>query len=258
MARYLILSLSLLLLPACGGKEGNKDPSAQEKPTANTGSKKVWDPSLGTGGIKGVVKFDGDAPKRRAIDMSKEDHCAANKVTDESIIVNDNGTLANCVVWIKKGLDSWSFPEPTEPAVLNQEGCQYKPHILVVRVNQTLKIKNFDPMMHNIHMSPKKNRKIGGPLNWSQKQGQEDSRRFKRKEMVRLICDVHTWMRAYIAVVDSPFAAITGSDGSFELKNVPHGEYTIEVWHEVFGKKKQVVTVTDNKIESIEFSFKED
>jgi uncharacterized protein (DUF2141 family) len=120
-------------------------------------------------------------------------------------------------------------------------------------VGQKLIIRNGDDTMHNIHATGT----LNPEFNFSQaKQGQENEKVFNCEEiMVPLKCDVHGWMNSYIGVLRHPFFAVTGEDGSFEIKGLPPGEYTVEAWHEKFGAQEQVVKVEPKGSAAIEFKF---
>ena len=124
---------------------------------------------------------------------------------------------------------------------LEQKGCMYEPHVVGVMTNQEIEIINDDPTNHNIHPLPKANQE------WNESQppkGDSKMKRFAREEvMIAVKCNVHPWMRSYIGVVGHPFFAVTGEDGSFSIKGLPPGKYTLQVWHEKLGKSTQKVTV---------------
>lgn len=171
----------------------------------------------------------------------------------ENVEVNDNGTLANVFVYVKSGLEGKTFATPSEKVVLDQKNCRYHPHILGVQTNQIIIIRNSDDLLHNIHPMPKNSRgfNVGQP-----KQGMETEKSFPAAEiMVPVSCDVHGWMSAYIGVVDHPYFAVTGSDGSFSLPNLPPGEYTIEAWHEQYGTQEMKVTVGEKQQVTADFTF---
>ncbi|MFQ5506177.1 MAG: carboxypeptidase regulatory-like domain-containing protein [Planctomycetota bacterium] len=255
MARQLVFLVLLLLVFACGEK------TAPEEDQGGTGAtsraQRTWDAALATATISGVVKLEGTPPPRRPIDMSQEAHCAEHQegeVLSEDVIVNPDGTLRNVFVWIKEGLGGYKFPVPEEPVVLDQLNCQYVPHVVGVRAKQELKIHNSDPVMHNIRATPKRNKKF----NFSQhSKGQEDSRTFPRREIpIKVKCDVHGWMGAYLCVVENPFFQVTGDGGIFELGKLPPGTYTVAAWHELYGEKTRSLTVGDTETKKVEFRFK--
>ena len=151
------------------------------------------------------------------------------------------GKLANVFVYVKDGLPQGNFAVPTEPVVLDQKGCRYNPHILGIMAGQPLKITNTDTADHNIHDMPSNN----PPFNESQMPTDKPViKKFPNVEMmIPVQCNQHPWMRAYINVMSHPYFAVSGPDGSFEIKNLPPGEYTIAAVHERFGEQTMKVKV---------------
>jgi len=206
--------------------------------------------------VSGVIKFTG-AATRKVVDMSNEPACvAAHKgpVRDESVMVNRGGTLANVFVYIKTGLEGKKFPVPTAPVIIDQRGCWFTPHVLGIQVGQLLNVTNSDPVTHNIHPLAEVNRE------WNHSQGQGDpplERKFLKPEvLIRVKCNIHSWMHAFIGVVGSPYYAVTGADGSFSIPNLPPGEYTLEAVQEKLGAQDQKITVTPKGVVTAEFTFK--
>jgi plastocyanin len=146
----------------------------------------------------------------------------------QTIVVKDGG-LAHAFVYLKSGVTG-SYPPPTTPVLLDQQGCTYHPHIIGVQVGQDITIRNSDDTLHNIHPRPT----VNTEFNIGQaRKGMEATRKFDKEEvMIPVGCDVHPWMRSYISVVNHPFFAVTNEDGTYEIKNVPPGEYEVEVYHE--------------------------
>ena len=260
MKNYLSLPLLwILLMIGCGGGE---DPKVSSDPVADDPVEEMDESAKGakpaaaaTATIKGAVEFEGKAPRRRKLDMGAEPFCESHKdknLRDESVVVNDDGTLRNVFVWIKKGVKG-KYPVPSSPVVIKQVNCQYVPHVTGVRVGQPLIIENNDPLMHNVHGLGKRNKEF----NYAQsKKGMKNEEIFRRPEvMLELKCDVHGWMGAYLGIVRHPFFAVTGDGGTFELGKLPPGDYTIQAVHEVYGKKTQDVTVGDNETKDISFTF---
>ncbi len=272
MDKRLVLVLTLLVpLLGCGGEEGGGQagpPSGAEAPAADAGSAtepaagggKAFDPAMGTATVKGTVKFVGKPPQARAIDMEGADaKCAelhgGERLKPDTVVVNDNGTLRNVFVWVTKGAEGWSFPAPKGDAVLNQKGCIYEPHVQGMRVGQTLAVKTVDPTAHNVHGYGKANRSF----NRSQPPGAADvvmtMKRDEASPPMKVKCDIHPWMNAFIAVVPHPFYAVTGADGSFELAKLPPGTYTIQAWHEQYDTIEQTVTIGDNETSTLDFTY---
>lgn len=244
----------IVLVAACGGG-GESGGGASNGGGSSGGEGAVVDPAT-AGSISGKVTFTGTAPEPDIIDMGAEPACAGAYTEGpftENVVVNDNGTLANVFVYVKAGLEGMTFPTPSEKVVLDQKNCHYVPHVLGVQTNQTIIIRNNDDLLHNIHPEPVNSRgfNVGQP-----KQGMETERSFSAAEiMVPVACDVHGWMSAYIGVVDHPYFAVTGNDGTFELPNLPPGEYTIEAWHEEYGTQEMNVTVGETESVTADFSY---
>jgi len=189
--------------------------------------------------------------------MSEEAACKAKYPTTptaETVIVNANGTLANVFVYVKAGLPAAAtYPVPATPVVLDQNGCRYHPHVLGVMVGQNFEIQNSDPVLHNIKAKALKNR----PFNVSQPSaGMKTMRTFAAPEvMVALECNVHGWMNAFLGVLPHPFYAVSGADGSFSIKGLPPGTYTIEAWHEKYGTQTATVTIAGAAPKTQDFTF---
>jgi hypothetical protein len=240
-----ILAVAVVLTVACGGGEGGSE-SGGDSGTAAAAP-------LGSGSIVGAVSFTGTAPANPALDMSEEAECAA-KYSDgpvDPVVMVSDGKLGNVFVRVTSGLPAGPYP-PGGKAVIDQDGCLYKPRVVGVMVGQDLEIKNSDPLLHNIKSAPTENR----PFNISQPRVMSTTRSFRTPEvMVPLQCDVHGWMKAYVGVVEHPYFAVSGADGSFTISGLPDGTYTIEAWHETLGTQTAEVTVSGGGAASAEFSF---
>jgi hypothetical protein len=216
----------------------------------------IAQPVLAGGGVKATAKYDGERPKRTVLKMDADQYCAkANekKVGSEEAIVNKDGTVRNVIVYVKEGLGEAEFEAPSEKAELNQQGCMYHPHVQSVRTKQPMIVKNSDATLHNIHSFAEKQK----AFNFAQpKQGDEKEVSFAREEFVKVKCDVHPWMSAYVGVFAHPFHAVTGKEGNCEVAELPAGEYTVAAWHETFGEVEQKVTVKDGEAAEVEFVFK--
>lgn len=197
------------------------------------------------------MKFIGTAPKRAQI-ANKPCHEGAQALLDETVVVNENGMLANVLVYLADA--PASDGSKREPALLDQKDCRYVPHVVGVQVGQTLRIKSSDPTLHNVHYIPSRNR----PANFGLTQvGAEKAVTFDAAEFVRVKCDVHPWMTAYIGVFDSPFFGATDeTDGAFEIARVPAGTFRLVAWHEQYGNVEQSVTVKENEVVDVTFEYK--
>jgi len=210
------------------------------------------------GSVTGTVKFVGDAPAMRPIDMGADPICKmkheGQQPTNDALVLGDGNTMGNIFVRVTKGLPAGqTFPAPAEPAVLTQEGCIYTPHVLVVRLGQVLKVKNPDGTMHNVNGLAVKNKAFnrGMPKNLEEIEVQFD----QVEDMFPIKCDVHPWMRSYCAVVDHPFFDVTAKDGAFTIEGLPAGTYTVEAWHEKLGVQTAEVTVPAEGAATQDFTF---
>ena len=222
----------------------------------------------GPGVVTGAVTFEGEPPGRVVVRMGGDPMCVprhpftmpGRNITatlSEATIVNEKGGIANVFVYVRDGLGNRVYATPSAPVVLDQGGCQYEPHVFGVFVGQPIAIKNSDPTPHNVHAQPQSN----GPFNFSQQPSTPAvTRMFDKPEIgIPLKCDLHGWMNAYANVVTNPFFAVTKEDGTFELHGLPTGTYTIEAWHEEFGRQTQQVTIADASTSATaEFTFKAD
>ncbi len=244
------------LVFGCGGKD--ESAGCGEEPPATSGGRGYYGPQRGTATITGMVKWSGKPPKRRPIDMGREKYCIncnPGGAVSETVIVGEGGGLANVFVQIKYGLRGWKFPKPEGEVLLDQQKCRYVPHMIGLRVGQTLRVRNSDPIMHNVHALPVGASKDIFNLAQTQK-GQEDTETIRKPGMYVVKCEVHGWMSSYIGVCKHPFFAVTGEDGAFVLSNVPPGEYTVEAWHEKYGAKTATVTVGDGETSEFTFTYK--
>jgi plastocyanin len=184
----------------------------------------------GNGKVTGRVLFKGVAPEPTKIRMAADPRClqANPNGAERRQIEGRNGGLANVIVSIKTPVKGTAAPRTT-PVLLDQAGCMYTPAVIALQVGQPLKMRNSDETLHNIHPRPVVNAgfNVGQP-----RKGMETEKTFDKAETIFPVsCDVHPWMRSYIAVFDHPFFTITKDDGSFEIPNVPPGEYEIEAQH---------------------------
>jgi plastocyanin len=245
----LVPALMVFAVAGCGGgaETGAENEPAQTEAEAAPAA--VENPAT----LNVAVNFTGTAPAAKAIDMSEEKVCAdkhAGGAKTEEVVVN-NGKLQNVFVYVKEGL-SGTYQAPAQKVVIDQDGCVYIPHVVGVQVGQPLSFKNSDGILHNIKAAPSANR----PFNISQPTTMETERTLATKEvMVPVQCDVHGWMQAYVGVLDHPYFAVSGADGSASIGNLPAGTYTIEAWHEKYGVQTQSVTVAANEAKDVTFTF---
>jgi plastocyanin len=244
-----------MLLVSCGGTSQSPAP-ASSGASGPAGAPAGIDPAT-AGNVTGKVTFEGTPPAPQPIKLSSDPYCqTANPggLTVETQVVGPGGSVGNVFVYVKDGLGNQTFPAPSEPVVLDQKGCRYMPHVLGIQVGQPLQVLNSDSTLHNVHALPKANKEFnaGQPL-----QGVKSTYTFSTKEvMVPFKCDVHGWMNAWVGVLDHPYYAVTGADGTFSLKGLPPGTYTIEAWHEKLGTQTQMVTIGAKENKDVAFTFK--
>jgi plastocyanin len=177
-----------------------------------------------------------------------------NGANVNDVAADRKGDLAGVVVYISDGVKSGAGTPPGQEATLEQKGCMYRPAIVAVQASQKLRIVNEDQTLHNIHAMPRNNRE------WNKAQAPgsapvEES--FAREEVgIPVKCNVHPWMRGYIAVFKHPFFAVTAADGRFEIPNLPPGEYTVTAWHEALGTTSKKITVVPGQAPVLDFVFR--
>jgi plastocyanin len=200
------------------------------------------------GSISGTVKFKGTAPAPKKLDVNKDKEvCGKTPKTDQSMVVN-NGNLVNAVVSItdiQKGKKI-----ETKKVTLDQNGCEYKPHVLAFPAGSTVEILNPDGILHNIHSYSK----VNSPFNQAQPKFKKTLEvKIGKPEAIEVKCDVHSWMQGWLVATENPYFGVTDNSGNFKLTDVPPGNYTVEVWHEKLGKNTQKVTVKAKEEAKVNF-----
>jgi hypothetical protein len=256
MTRKLVLCICCIVAMPIGC---SRKPSAAPAPSAAAEPAVSYFKVDGAtaGSITGTVRYSGKKPARKLIDMCEDPACVEahhGKAFDESLVVGANGALANAFIYVKAGLEGKHFEVPAIPVTIDQSGCWFRPRILGIQTNQILQVTNSDPVTHNIHPMAEMNRE------WNHSQGPGDaplSRKFVKPEvMIPVKCNIHSWMHAYIGVVDNPYFAVSKEDGSFEIKNLPPGTYTLAIWQERLGTQEQQVTVSPRNDTVTNFTLK--
>ena len=240
----------LVLLAGCGGKKEETVEQPAATPTATPAATPIDPATAAT--VSGTVKFAGAAPPAAKIDMSQDPACKGTN-TAEAVVVS-GGHLENVFVYVKEGLGGRTFDIPKEAVRLDQSGCRYHPHVLGVMAGQTVDIKNSDETTHNIHPSPKDNKE------WNESQppkGADLEKSFARQEvLIPVKCNQHPWMKMYLNVVKSPFYAVSGADGKYEIKGLPPGDYTLAFMHEKYPEQDMKVTLAAKEAKTVDVTFK--
>jgi plastocyanin len=193
------------------------------------------------GSIAGVVKLAGPPPPLPPLKVTKDTGVCGGDKPNEAIVASKGGALANVVVSLRAAKPA-SAPPPTANAAIDQQGCQYRPHVQAVTVGTSIAIVNSDAVLHNVHghTGPVQVFNVAMPI-----RNQRLPTRLTRPGLVQLQCDAgHAWMSAWIYVFEHPYFAVTGADGKFEIGGVPAGHYTVEYWHEPTDGRGPGVTTT--------------
>ena len=222
--------------------------------TGSSTGTKVVDPET-TGSLKVSVRFSGAPIAPRELNMSSAPECVRGNdgpVFEEVLALRD-GSVQNAVVWIDKGLEEYSFQAPTNAILIDQKGCMYNPHVAAVMVGQPLEYINSDPTAHNVHGFPK----VINSWNFiMSRKGSKRSLRFSAPEVaVTVGCDIHAWMRSYVAVIEHPYFGVSSEEGIVEIEGLPAGDYVVAAWHEKLGRVSRKVTIAAMQRSLIEIPF---
>ncbi len=208
------------------------------------------------GTVTGTVKYEGEAPSFKPIKMDADPICLTKHnqpVLPQTLVLGDGNTMGNVFVHVKSGLPKKDYPVPPEPVVIDQQGCQYFPHVAGVMVGQVLKILNPDGTLHNVHAMGKANPEFNLAM---PKFRTETTKIFDKPEFaIPFKCDVHPWMSAYVSVMPHPYFNVTLENGKYTIADLPAGTYEIEAWHEKLGTKTQTVTVAEGETATADFTF---
>lgn len=262
---WLAFSASALLVVAgCGGGDAGattgNTPSTGNAPATETATpgQKAIDPATAAT-VKVSVKYAGADVQNKKIKMSADATCAAAHETDsveEKFVKNTNGTMANCFVYVKKGLEDYKLPAPSGKVTVDQVGCVYKPHVVGLQLKQELEYLNSDDTLHNVHPTPKSNKEFNVAMPF--KGGKNADIKFTKEEIgIPVKCNVHPWMTGYVNVVKHPFFGVTPTgDGAVTIGGLPPGTHTLEVWHEDLGTQTVEVTVAAKETKEVSVELK--
>ena len=209
------------------------------------------------GSIKGTVLFEGEAPEQPKLKRDVDPKCSQDR-HDEAIVVT-KGKLRDVVVRIKNGTTG-KHDAPATPVVIDQQDCMYAPRVVGLVAGQKLAVKNSDNTFHNVHGTLSGKDMFNKPMSPKAADLSLDPSTAKPDDVVNLQCDVHAWMKSYVVVNDSPYFAVTAADGTFEIKDLPVGDYTLEAWHPKLGLKTLKVSIGKAKRGDVtaRFSYKQD
>jgi len=211
-------------------------------------------PPAGSGSISGKITYTGTPPKMKPIDMSKEPSCAKQHTTPvltQNVTTGPGNTLQWVVVYISAG--EQEAAAPSQAVRYDQKGCEYIPHVLPMLAAQELQIYNDDQTSHNIHPLAK----VNSEWNKSQPPGSPPiDTKWEKPEFIPVKCNIHPWMHGYFVVLKTSHYAVSGEDGSFEIKGLPAGKYTVTAWQEQYGSQNQDVVISGSENKTANFAFK--
>jgi plastocyanin len=207
------------------------------------------------GTVLGHVRLMGPVPENEQLHMAADPMCrTANgspRALDDAVVVGTDGALANAFVELVG--DFPETPVPTDTVAIDQRACVYRPRVVALRVGQSLQVRNSDAGLHNVHgvSTDRDSFNVSQPMS-----GMTNVFHPRDAGILRLKCDVHTWMVAFVGVVNHPYFAVTGPDGSFTLHDVPVGTYKVRAWHERFGTLESPIHIESAHEATIEITFK--
>jgi plastocyanin len=250
-----VMALAVAMI-GCGGHQGSSEKENPAlSPIAPPGKGKPVDMAT-VGEVTGTVQLDGTPPRMHEINMAAVPNCArqhSSPPRSQEVVLGNGKMLQNVVVYLKGDFSLYSFPETTQQVEIDQKGCMYVPHVIALRTGQPLRVVNSDPTTHNIHPMPKYNRE----WNESEPPGAAPfTKIFTHPEVaIPVKCNVHPWMKAYIAVLDTPYYQVTGNDGTFDLKDIPPGTYTLVAWQEYYGTVQKTITINPKQEQKVDLTF---
>ena len=191
--------------------------------------------------IKGTVQYVGAPVAPKKVSVTVDQFVCGKDKDAEDLVLSPQGGVRNAVVSLASAPAGARWEFSAAPVFLDQKQCAFTPRVILVPAGGTVEFLNSDRLLHNIHSSGKAN----PVFNRTQPKARTIPITFAKPEVVRIGCDLHGWMRAWIVVMEHPFHAVSGPGGEFSIANVPPGQYTLNVWHETLGTVTKDVTVGD-------------
>ncbi len=203
------------------------------------------------GKIIGHVKYDGPIPEPYVIWVTKDKDALGEKVPDERLLISRDGKVQNVVVTLEEIAAGKAWPAATH--TLENRGGRFVPHVQVARRGASLEVVNSDPVLHNTHGFQESRTVFNLAL---PNKGQRIKQTLRRAGIIEVMCDSHDWMNGWVVVLDHPYFAITGQDGTYEIPDITPGTYKLTAWHEKLGRQQQQVTVAAGKVAQAGFTFR--
>jgi plastocyanin len=201
-------------------------------------------PGVGLGAtITGKVVFVGPVPAQKKINVTIDQYVCGTEKDAGDLLLSPQKELKNAVVWLENPPASVVSPAQTTKIEMDQNGCVFIPRVVLVPAGGTVDFLNNDRLLHNIHATPK----LNVSFNRTQPKSRTIPVTFAKPEIVRINCDLHSWMIGWVVVTANPFYAITGADGQFAFDGLPPGQYKLQIWHERLGTVAANVTVGDKQ-----------
>jgi plastocyanin len=204
------------------------------------------------GSIKGKVVFAGTPPVPRKIPVTIDQYLCGAEKNAEDLVLSRQKEIRNAVVWLEDPPPGAATATPAEKVEIDQKGCTFIPRVVVVPAGGTVDFLNSDRLLHNIHATPK----LNVSFNRTQPKSRTIPVTFAKPEIVRINCDLHSWMTAWVVVAEHSFYAVTGGDGQFAFDNLPPGRYKLQVWQEQLGKVSASVVVADQPTAPVTIEMK--
>jgi len=199
-------------------------------------------PGVALGGsIKGTVVLKGATPELRKLAVTIDQYVCGKEKSPEDLLVSPQGGIRNAVVWLDKapaGSAGEALPSTT---TMDQKDCSFAPRVVIVPAGGRIDFLNSDRLLHNLHSTPSAN----PPFNRTQPKGRTIAISFSHPEIIRVTCDLHSWMRGWVVVAEHPFYALTDPAGQFTLRGLAPGRYTVRVWQERLGTSSKDIVVGD-------------
>jgi hypothetical protein len=203
--------------------------------------------AAGAGELHGRVVLTGAMPPGRKVPVTIDNYVCGTEKEPDDLVVSSAREVRSVVVWIDNPPPGAPSSGPPPPTPMDQKDCVFTPRVVLVPAGGTVQFLNSDRLLHNLHSAAKEN----PPFNRTQPKGRTIAISFAKPEIVRIDCDLHSWMRGWVVVAPHPFYAITDAQGRFRLDNLPAGQYTIQMWHERLGQASRVVSVGADGVTSV-------